>query len=43
MRHRRWMQLLKDYDCDIHYRPRKAILVVDALSQEEKPIQITSA
>nr|GEZ64552.1 putative reverse transcriptase domain-containing protein [Tanacetum cinerariifolium] len=24
MRQRRWLELLRDYDCDIHYHPRKA-------------------
>ena len=32
MRQRRWMELLKDYDCTIEYHPRKVNVVVDALS-----------
>nr|GEU81448.1 putative reverse transcriptase domain-containing protein [Tanacetum cinerariifolium] len=32
MRQRRWLELLSDYDCDIHYHPGKANVVVDALS-----------
>nr|GEZ26571.1 putative reverse transcriptase domain-containing protein [Tanacetum cinerariifolium] len=36
MRHRRWFELLSDYDCDIHYHPGKASVVVDALSQNLK-------
>lgn len=32
MRQRRWMELLKDYDCEILYHPRKANKVADALS-----------
>ncbi|GJX28545.1 putative reverse transcriptase domain-containing protein [Tanacetum coccineum] len=32
---RRWLELLSDYDCDIRYHPRKANLVVDALSQAQ--------
>ncbi|GJS11393.1 putative reverse transcriptase domain-containing protein [Tanacetum coccineum] len=35
MRQRRWLELLSDYDCDIHYQPRKANVVVDALSRKE--------
>ncbi|KAL4309885.1 hypothetical protein GQ457_01G018600 [Hibiscus cannabinus] len=34
MRHRRWLELLKDYDCVIEYHPRKANVVADALSQK---------
>ena len=33
MRQRRWLQLVKDYDCDIIYHPGKANVVADALSQ----------
>lgn len=43
MRQRRLMKLLKDYECEIHYHPRKANVVADALSRKEKSIQITSA
>jgi hypothetical protein len=32
MRHRRWLELIKDYDLEIHYHPGKANVVVDALS-----------
>nr|GFC26311.1 reverse transcriptase domain-containing protein [Tanacetum cinerariifolium] len=28
--------LLSDYDCDIRYHPRKANIVVDALSMKER-------
>ncbi|WVZ58178.1 hypothetical protein U9M48_008473 [Paspalum notatum var. saurae] len=34
MRQRRWLELIKDYDLEIHYHPRKANLVVDALSRK---------
>ena len=34
MRQRRWMELLKDYDCDILYHPGKANRVADALSRK---------
>nr|GEX39782.1 ribonuclease H-like domain-containing protein [Tanacetum cinerariifolium] len=32
MRQRRWLDLLKDYDCEICYHPGKANVVADALS-----------
>ena len=32
MRQRRWLELIKDYDLEIHYHPGKAKVVVDALS-----------
>jgi hypothetical protein len=32
---RRWLELIKDYDFEIHYHPGKANLVVDALSRKE--------
>ena len=32
LRQRRWMKLIKDYDCVIDYHPGKANVVVDALS-----------
>jgi len=34
MRQRRWLELMKDYDLTIHYHPRKANVVADALSQK---------
>ncbi|GJW72174.1 putative reverse transcriptase domain-containing protein [Tanacetum coccineum] len=36
MRQRRWLELLSDYDCDIHYHPGKANVVADALSHKER-------
>ena len=33
MRQRRWLELVKDYDVGIQYHPRKANVVVDALSR----------
>nr|GEZ09285.1 putative reverse transcriptase domain-containing protein [Tanacetum cinerariifolium] len=36
MRQRRWLELLSDYDCDIHYHLRKANVVVDTLSRKER-------
>jgi hypothetical protein len=34
MRQRRWLQLIKDYDMDVHYHPGKANVVADALSRK---------
>ncbi|GKC12522.1 putative reverse transcriptase domain-containing protein [Tanacetum coccineum] len=36
MRQRRWLELLSDYDYEIHYHPRKANMVADALSRKER-------
>jgi hypothetical protein len=36
MRHRRWLELIKDYDLEVHYHPGKANVVVDALSQKSQ-------
>jgi hypothetical protein len=32
MRQRHWLELIKDYDLDVHYHPGKANVVADALS-----------
>ena len=34
LRQRRWMELIKDYDCLIDYHPGKANVVADALSKK---------
>ncbi|GKE43529.1 putative reverse transcriptase domain-containing protein [Tanacetum coccineum] len=36
MRQRRWLELLSDYDCEIHYHPGKANVVADALIMKER-------
>ena len=44
MRQRRWLETLKDYDCEIHYHPGKTNVVADALSRKENytPIRVRS-
>ncbi|GJU86944.1 putative reverse transcriptase domain-containing protein [Tanacetum coccineum] len=36
VRQRRWIELFSDYECEIHYHPGKADVVVDALSRKER-------
>ncbi|GJR44039.1 putative reverse transcriptase domain-containing protein [Tanacetum coccineum] len=42
IRQRRWLELLADYDCEIHYHSGKENVVADALSRKEriKPLRI---
>jgi hypothetical protein len=35
LRQHRWLELIKDYDLEIHYHPGKANLVADALSRKD--------
>nr|GEW37270.1 reverse transcriptase domain-containing protein [Tanacetum cinerariifolium] len=35
MRQRRWLELLSDSDCDIHYHPGKVNVIANALSRKE--------
>ena len=32
MRQRRWLELIKDYDLEVHYHPGKTNVVADALN-----------
>jgi hypothetical protein len=36
MRQRRWLELIKDYDLEVHYHPGKANVVADVLSQKSQ-------
>nr|GEV35578.1 putative reverse transcriptase domain-containing protein [Tanacetum cinerariifolium] len=44
MRQHCWLELLADYDYEIHYHPRKVNVVADALSRKEriKPLRVRS-
>jgi hypothetical protein len=41
MRKRRWLELIKDYELEVHYQPRKANVVVDALSRKHRCNHLT--
>jgi hypothetical protein len=34
MRYRRWLELIEDYELEVHYHPGKANVVTDALSRK---------
>jgi len=40
MRQRRWLDVVKDYDCEILYHPSKANVVADALIRREESVPI---
>ncbi|XP_075483798.1 uncharacterized protein LOC142523951 [Primulina tabacum] len=42
MRQRLWMELLKDFDCEIQYQPGRMNLVADALSRKVQNAMLTS-
>jgi len=41
IRHKRWIELIKDFDCVIDYHPGKPNMVVDALSHKNKAVMET--
>ena len=48
MRQGRWLELTKDYNLEVHYHPKKANVVADALSRksyqiEETPLSLNHA
>jgi hypothetical protein len=38
MRQGRWLELIKDYELEVHYHPGKANMVADALSHKHDAI-----
>ena len=38
MRQRRWIELLKDYDCQIMYHPRKSMGSLSHIAEQRKEI-----
>ncbi len=43
MRQRRWLELIKDYDLEIHYHPGKANVVADAFHHRRVLCALQSA
>jgi hypothetical protein len=41
MRQQRWLELIKDYELEVHYHHRKANVVVDALSRKYRCNHLT--
>jgi hypothetical protein len=41
MRQRRWLELIKDYELEVHYHPSKANVVADALSRKHRCNHLT--
>jgi hypothetical protein len=41
MRQRRWLELIKDYELEVHYHPGKANVIADALSRKHQCNHIT--
>ena len=42
MRQRRWLELIKDYNLEVHYHPGKANVVADALSRKSHQVEETN-
>ncbi|XP_042944764.1 uncharacterized protein LOC122278648 [Carya illinoinensis] len=42
MRQRRWLELIKDYDCNINYHSGKANVVADALSRKSMGLAVAT-
>jgi hypothetical protein len=40
MRQRRWLELIKDYNLNVHYHPGKANVVADVLSRKSHSIVV---
>jgi hypothetical protein len=40
IRQRRWLELIKDYNLNVHYHPLKANIVVDALSRKSHSLVV---
>jgi hypothetical protein len=41
MRQQRWLELIKDYELEVHYHPRKTNVVADALSHKHRCNHLT--
>jgi hypothetical protein len=41
MRQRRWLELIKDYELEVHYHPGKANVVADVLSRKHRCNHLT--
>ena len=42
MRQRRWLELIKDYNMEVHYHPGKANVVADALRRKSHQVEETT-
>jgi hypothetical protein len=40
MRQRRWLELIKDYNLNVHYHPGKANVVADVLSRKSHSLTL---
>ena len=39
MRKQRWLELIKDYNLEVHYHPRKTNVVANTLSQKSHQVE----